>query len=94
LDKREASGTVEPQVYQAVHQDLARELAELEDRQANAEEIEASIREDQRLELTRQVLQLRKDAVQRAFAEEHISERVARRLIGELDASIHELMGR
>ncbi len=92
LDRREATGTVDPQICEAVHAQLARELDDLESRRPDSEEVAERIRAEQQLELTRQVIQLRKDALQNAQADGHISESVAKKLVGELDERLHKLV--
>lgn len=89
LDQRTAAGTVDPEVVGEVRAELAAEVDALEARRPDVEQIERRIRGERRMELTRQVLELRKDALQRAEADGHISAPVAKKLIGELDERLH-----
>ena len=89
LDQREASKTVDPDVCQLVREELTAELTALQLKQADTEQLEASIQAERYIELTRQVFQLRKAALMEAMNDGHLSERVAKRLIGELDERLH-----
>ncbi len=92
LDQRKANGTVDEDVFDTVHSELSKELDELETLRPDAEEIEQRIKKEREIELTRQVIQLRKDALKRALVDGHISDGVARKLIGEMDERLHELV--
>jgi CPA1 family monovalent cation:H+ antiporter len=91
LDQRNLAGSLDPAVYETVFAALVQELEQLESQRQDAQEVEARMREEQELELTRQVLQVRKDALQKALADGHISETVSRHLIGEIDERLHHL---
>ncbi len=93
LDQHRVAGTAEPEVIEAVHAQLVAELEELERGREDAEALEAGIRVERQLELGRLVLQVRKDAIQKAIGDGHISEGVGRGLIGELDEKLHRLVG-
>jgi len=91
LDQRRDAGTVAPEVYQALHDELAEELEQARHQQQHSRELERRLLDEERSELQRQILVLRKSAVQQALADHQINETVARRLIGELDERLHAL---
>ena len=91
LEQRESAQTVDPEVYQSVHATLVEELEVLQQREKDALGAEAKVRHELEIELSRQVIQIRKDALQKAFLDGHVSESVARSLIGELDERLHQL---
>ncbi|MBW2704031.1 MAG: hypothetical protein JRF33_24690, partial [Deltaproteobacteria bacterium] len=71
--------------------ELMEEKTELEARRKEDPVIEGKVREEEHRELSRQILLLRKVAVQKAQVDRLLGEGVARRLVGELDERLHEL---
>ena len=49
------------------------------------------MRREELSELRRQLLQVRKAALRQARVDGHVSEAISRRLIGEIDETLHEM---
>ncbi|MBW2704666.1 MAG: cation:proton antiporter, partial [Deltaproteobacteria bacterium] len=101
LDRRREAGTVDEVLYEKLQAELMEEKTELDELMEEKTELEArrkedpviegKVREEEHRELSRQILLLRKVAVQKAQVDRLLGEGVARRLVGELDERLHEL---
>jgi CPA1 family monovalent cation:H+ antiporter len=89
LDRQRESGTVDPGMYQEVHDDMLQEMKALEIVRAQTRDIEDLMRREELNELRRQLLQVRKAALRQARVDGHVSETISRRLIGEIDGILH-----
>jgi CPA1 family monovalent cation:H+ antiporter len=91
LDRQREAGTVDAQMYEKVHAELLEEMKELEQRRTQTRDIEELMRREELSELKRQLLQVRKAALRQAQVDGHVSEKVAKRLVGELDDQLHRM---
>jgi len=91
LDRQREAGTVDPEMYEEIHEEMVQELKALEMVRAQTREVEDLMRREELSELRRQLLQVRKAALRQARVDGHVSETISRRLIGEIDQTLHEM---
>jgi CPA1 family monovalent cation:H+ antiporter len=91
LDRQREAGTVDPEMYEQVHDEMVQEMKALEIVRAQTRDIEDLMRREELSELRRQLLQVRKAALRQARVDGHVSETISRRLIGEIDEILHEM---
>jgi len=91
LDRQREAGTVDKEMYEELHAELHDDLRALEQQRAETRDVEDQMRKEELGEQRRQILQVRKAALRQAQADGHVSEKVARRLVGELDERLHRM---
>jgi CPA1 family monovalent cation:H+ antiporter len=89
LDRQREAGTVDKEMYEQVHEEMLEELKQLEQQRFETKVIEELMRREELQELKRQLLQVRKAALRQAQVDGHVSERITRRLVGEIDDILH-----
>ncbi len=91
LDRQREAGTIGKEMYEEVHAELLEDLRSLEEESAETKEVEEQMRKAEGQELRRQLLQVRKAALRQAQVDGHLAEKVAKRLVGELDEQLHRM---
>ncbi|RME28848.1 MAG: Na+/H+ antiporter [Deltaproteobacteria bacterium] len=91
LAHQRETGTVDEEMYGQLHSELTEELKQIEAQRAETKDIEQQVREQELLEHRRQLLLVRKAALRDAMVDGQIGEKVARRLIGQVDEQLHKL---
>lgn len=91
LDRQREAGTVDREMYEEVQVELRDELRRIEEQRGETRDIEAELRRLELAELRRQLLLVRKAALRQAQLDGQVSEKVAKRLVGEIDDQLHRM---
>jgi monovalent cation:H+ antiporter, CPA1 family len=91
LDRQREAGTVDKEMYEELHAELDDDLRALEQQRVETRDVEDQMRKEELSEQRRQILQVRKAALRQAQSDGHVSEKVVRRLVGELDERLHRM---
>lgn len=94
LDHQRETGTIDDEAYETMRVELEEEIRELERQRGETKDIEEQVRREEMLELRRHLLLVRKSALRDALGDGQISEKAARKLIGQIDEQLHRLQER
>jgi monovalent cation:H+ antiporter, CPA1 family len=91
LERQREAGALSGKLYDSIHQELLSEQKAIQSEQKAMESTLAHLQESELRLFKRQMLHIRKEALKKAAVEGVVDRATLRRLVGEVDETLHEL---